>query len=682
MRNVYVIALNSVPFLPYVYGLLRVSAEVDPVVATAYTFQAPVFLTRRLEEIADSIVEPDVVALSCYVWNFRRHMKLARLIKSRYPEALVIAGGPHVPDVVPVDFFEHHGYVDVLVHGEGEIPFRQILREHLHAAADWSSIGGLTYQRDGLPIGTGPGEKLPREIDLPSPYLAGYLNSAIEECHARGLRFYALWETNRGCPYSCAFCDWGSSTMSKVRRFADDRLQQEVSFFGQQRVPNVFVCDANFGILPRDLELAHALVDARNTYGYPRQFRANFAKNSNDRVFEISRALSDHDMLMGTTLSMQSMSMDVLEAINRRNIGLENFRQLKKRYDEARIHTYTELILGLPKETCNSFKQGIGQLLESGNHDDIRVYELILLPNAPMNDPAVRLEHGIRTLDKYMYLPEAGASDDEIETVELVVETNSMNRSEWMEAMIFAQVVQILHNECFTRYIAVHARRQYGILYEDFYEHVIGYFQRRPWAVFGGILAELNDVYRKYQEDRRIPLATLVASQPSMMQQLQVYGRRRGWAVDDWGWLCIASHHEQFYHELEECLVAMGLRGGDDVSELLRYQSDIMLRVEFDPQRGKSCSYEFDFPAYFSSSEPLHRRSVTIDFRDTHMGVDRQYPLEAGNPERFAKAAIGESYPFVRIRHYQHQLSVADIRVNTSTAVARSAAGAPHAIYG
>jgi hypothetical protein len=48
-------------------------------------------------------------------------------------------------------------------------------------------------------------------------------------------------------------------------------------------------------------------------------------------------------------------------------------------------------------------------------------------------------------------------------------------------------------------------------------------------------------------------------------------------------------------------------------------------------------------------------------FRDTSMGVNFQYPLERGQPRLFAKAAVGESYPMVRVRHFQHQLNAAHI---------------------
>jgi putative methyltransferase len=513
MKNVYIVVLNQVPFLPYIYGLLRVYAEQDPDICAAYKFQEPFFLMQSPGEIAARIESPAVLGLSCYVWNFHKQMKIARICKEQNPDTLVVAGGPHIPEQLG-NFFTKYPYVDLLVHNEGEIAFQRILKEAISSIPDWSKIPGISFIINGKIVQTGQGEKLPREINLPSPYLAGYLDGAIAACRERNLRFYAPWETNRGCPYSCSFCDWGSSTMSLMRKFSDQRLAQEIEFFGRARISNIFICDANFGILPRDLEFGQALARTHQFYGFPLQVRVNFAKNSNDRVFAISKVWSKNDMLMGTTLSMQSTNLDVLEAIDRKNIGIKHYQALKERYAQAGIPTYTELILGLPLETQASFKEGIGSLLEAGNHDDIRVYEFVILPNAPINQPTILERFGIKTIEKQMYLEPADTSSDEVETVQLVMETKTMSQADWVNSALFAQLIQILHNGCYTRYLAIHLRHQYGLPFYTFYDRLEAYFLENPDMVLGQVLRCLRDLYERYLEDPHIPQVNLIASQP------------------------------------------------------------------------------------------------------------------------------------------------------------------------
>jgi putative methyltransferase len=658
MRRIYIVALHEIPFLPYLYGLLRATVERASDLRNQYCFGEPVFLPAPLEEMVARMEEPDVVGMSCYVWNFRRHMKLASLVRRRFPNCLIVAGGPHIPNQ-PGTFFEEFPFVDVLVHGEGEHAFAELLRQRIRSEPAWGEVAGITF-RDGtktvqVPRAAQPGG---RNIEIASPYLCGYLQSAIDECHARGTRFYALWETNRGCPYSCTFCDWGSATMSKVRQFHDDQIFADVEYFARQGIPNLFICDANFGILPRDEEIARRLAAARKKYGYPQQIRVNFAKNSNDRVFQISRIFSEHEMLMGTTLSMQSMDMDVLAAVERSNIGFANFQQLSHRYRAAGIHTYSELILGLPRETRRTFEEGIGTLLEGGSHEDIRVFDFMILPNSAVNTTASFEQHGIKTVNRRMYLD---SPEDENERAEFVVETNTMSRQDWVQCQLFAQAVQFLHNGCFTRYLAIYFRRACGIPYAAFYRRLIGFALERPDSVLGSVLLELESLYRACTSDEAVPYVHLVASRPSMLQRISTFGTRRGWTPDQWAWLCISLEQNRFSTELRDFVRELGAAGENCVSELLRFQNDIMLNIGFDPGQGKHCEYQFDFPSYFVDGADLLRRPVRISFLDSAMGVNHQYPLVRGDAHRFAKAAVGESYPFVRIRHFQHQLGDAEV---------------------
>jgi putative methyltransferase len=388
--------------------------------------------------------------------------------------------------------------------------------------------------------------------------------------------------------------------------------------------------------------------------------RVNFAKSSNDRVFDISALWARHDMLMGTTLSMQSTDMAVLEAIDRANIGLDNYRALKDRYARDRIHTYTELILGLPRETRRSFEGGIGSLLEAGNHEDIRVYEFTLLPNAPINTPERRAAYALRTIPKRLYVQPPDTEPDEIETTELVVETEAMSSDDWVACALFSTMVQTLHNGCWTRYLSIYLRREHDLPYADFYAGLIDAFLDRPDTALGAVLERLRALYRRYQRDPAIPQANLVASQPDMVEAMQPYGRRRGWAADEWAWLRLSEERDRLYEELAEHVRPLAADDGDALDDVLRFQSEIVLAPDYDPRRGKRCEFRFDLPAYFEGT-PLRRVDTVVELLDERMGVNRQYPLVASDLRRFAKAAVGESYPFSRIRHYQHQLSAARI---------------------
>jgi putative methyltransferase len=656
-RRVYFVGLNNVPFLPLVAGLMRAYAEQDPELRSSFSFVDPIFLADAPEQIAEAVVEPDILALSCYVWNFRRQMKIARLVKARHPETLVVAGGPHVPDR-PMGFFAEFPCVDLLVHGEGEIAFSEILRQRLRADPDYTSVPGVSMRSGSAVVSGAPPARLPRAIQTPSPYLLGHLDAAVHACRERGLRFYALWETNRGCPYSCAFCDWGSATMSSLRTFDDERLAAEIEWFGRYDVEDIFICDANFGILARDLEIARAFADVRAQHGAPRQIRVNFAKNSNERVLEISRLWHRADLLMGTTLSLQSTDLEVLEAIDRKNIGIDNYRRLERRYHSEGIPTYTELILGLPLETRSSFRRGIGKLLAAGSHEDLRVYDFAILPNAPINRPSTLDRYGIVTMPKQIYHEAAGTPPDEIETVDMVCRTDSMRRADLVDCWMFVVLLQALHNGVYTRYLAQHLNRSEGIDYETFYTGLQCYAAGRPRSVLGGLLNRLWALYDMYYSSPDTPLANLVASQPDLATELEPFGVRRGWTTDHWAWLRISTHFTEFYSEVAGYLRSLGLpidrSRHHPLAEIWRYQQDVMVRPEYDPSIGKISAYGYDLPAYFAG-EPLQARSVRVRYTDRALGADNRDPLVRGNLKAYARAAVGPSYPISRIRRYQHQ---------------------------
>ncbi|HTL37126.1 MAG TPA: cobalamin-dependent protein, partial [Kofleriaceae bacterium] len=311
----------ALDYLPLTWGLLRAHAEQHEVVRASYVFERPMFRREAPDVLLSRIREPFMLAVSCYVWNFQHTIALCRAVKEAHPECIIVAGGPDVPER-PQGYFERHPYFDVLVHGEGEIPFTQLLLQYLEETPDLRKVPGITFNEGGREVTNEPSPKLPKEIDVPSPFLQGYFDDCLDEARMKSGELNVLWETNRGCPYGCTFCDWGSATMNKLRQFPIERLRGEIEWFSKHRVDLLNLADANFGLIERDLELTRTLVAAKAATGYPAQFRTNFAKNSNERVFEISRLLHDAQMFTGTTLSMQSTSAPVLAAIKRQSIGI------------------------------------------------------------------------------------------------------------------------------------------------------------------------------------------------------------------------------------------------------------------------------------------------------------------------------------------------------------------------
>jgi putative methyltransferase len=586
-------------------------------------------------------IDADIVGFSCYMWNFNKQMKLAKLLKEKNPNVLIVAGGPHIPNI-PSDFFKQHPYVDIIVHNEGEITFAKILKEYTQKK-DWSSICGITTPTHH----SLHGEKYPKEIKVQSPYTAGYFDQIIDTMNDKGLEIWALWETNRGCPYQCSFCDWGSSLMNKVRKFSMPRLFSEIHYFASRKIENVYICDANFGMLPRDEDIADELAWTKQVYKYPSQIRGSFAKHSNNRVFNITKTLFDEKMIYGTTLSMQSMDMGVLAAIDRKNIGIKMYEDLQKRYNEEGLHTYSELILPLPKETYDSFLDGICSLLSAGNHEDIRVWELSLLPNAPMSQDTQRALYSFGTAHKRIHLELPKTPEDEIEHTEIVTSTNTMNLDEWVESYLFAIVVQALHCGYYTRYVSEFLVREGITTYRTFYEELINHFTKNSGDL-STMLGTIRNLLYDYANDKT----------HTLLQRAAGYGPERR-NPSDWLWLTL-NDREDFYAELyahltEEYAFNMDY---DDIFEVISLNEKLMLKPDYDPSIGASCWSDGDWIEYFKGGKKprpdkkLHHYKITT----TRTGIDDKYELVMGDDRKFSNAAVGEGFLVSRYHHYAHPL--------------------------
>ena len=185
-------------------------------------------------------------------------LEAARRLKRRNPDQLIIFGGPQVPDHAEA-FLRANPFIDLVVHNEGERTFVDLLNRL--PARDWTGVRGISYLADGQFVRPPPVERMRDLEELPSPFLNGTFNALIES--NPGEQWIGLWETNRGCPFQCTFCDWGSATAGKVTKFEFDRLHGELKWFADRTIKYIFVCDANFGIQKRDVEIAQAVAEVR-----------------------------------------------------------------------------------------------------------------------------------------------------------------------------------------------------------------------------------------------------------------------------------------------------------------------------------------------------------------------------------------------------------------------------------
>ena len=389
MHNVYLFQPNfdygpghtKEYYLPYSVGLLWSYVQQFDAIKNNFQLQEIFFRRERINDVAKRIKNPKIVAFSCYLWNWEYNKKLAELVKKTYPDCIILFGGPQITDrPYQTLFFQKHKYVDVIINGEGELSFHKVLTDVL----------------ENHPLQRVYTQARINELDvIPSPYLTGVFDRIIKDNPEFG--WHGTLETNRGCPYACTFCDWGTTTYSKVKKFDIDRVKKEIQWMSDQKIEYMVVADANFGIFAdRDREIAIEIAGIKEETGYPKVVGITWQKNSQIQSAEIAKLLGSK----GFTLSVQSLDSDVLTAIKRKNMKINNLEEILTYCEKENIPTYTELILGLPNETVESWKNGHAKLLDHGQHSMIDVFLTTILENSEINQQieqygigAVKVQH-------------------------------------------------------------------------------------------------------------------------------------------------------------------------------------------------------------------------------------------------------------------------------------------------
>lgn len=595
-KNIYMAQINYLhgnsTFLPYAVGTLIANAKKYDEIDGFYSFREPVFIREPVNKVIDRIDdEPFLFGFSNYIWNHEYNKVLARKIKEKYPDCFIFFGGHQVsPDA---SLLEKEEYIDCLCFGEGEEVFAELLLA-LKNNTSLQDVPNIAYRENGQVL-ISKARKIER-IDYPSPYLTGVFDSILE--HYPEIDFHAVIETNRGCPYRCAYCDWGN-LHSNVRFFSEDKVMQELKWLSDHNIRGFGCADANFGMFERDEKFVDEMVRLHNDEGVLTRFQVSSAKNSNDRVFRISKKLNECGMDKGATLSFQSLSEEVLSNIQRKNIPVESFSSLLNMYNEAGIATYSELILGLPGETYESFVEGIDILLNAGQHGSIYIHDCEWLPCSAMGNKEYTAKHGL----EYVVVPlnEPHTIIDRNEEIEeysrLIVKTNTMSHSDWIKMNIYSATVQCFHHEGLLLHFALYLKNEKGVPYSHFYNRFIEYMFENPESVGGRVYRNLKN---RFEE--------VIKGKSGIVWEDRRFGDV-GWPSEEYVFLNTAYEFDKFYDEIKDFI--RGFFDDDEVFEsLFRYQKNVVKmpftdRIEFES--------DYNFKEYFLNTlcgNPIDLRKI------------------------------------------------------------------------
>ena len=174
----------------------------------------------------------------------------------------------------------------------------------------------------------------------------------------------AVFEGNRGCPYSCSFCDIGHKKYQKIQMFETDRCLAELAWICNNNVSVIDVADSNFGIFPRDEQLVDYIVEQKEQGNFNGIFMPTWAKTHGEQIIKLAKKLqqSGVDEIFG--FSLQSTNPETLKNVKRKNTyDIQGFAPIIKDMSDANLSP-TQNLFFHAWDTIYNFKKGLQEILD------------------------------------------------------------------------------------------------------------------------------------------------------------------------------------------------------------------------------------------------------------------------------------------------------------------------------
>ncbi|MBF0397168.1 MAG: cobalamin-dependent protein [Desulfobacterales bacterium] len=350
---------------------------------------------------------PNIIGMSNYAWNSDLNFQICKYVKDHYKNVTVVIGGPSIrtlPSEIE-NFLKNHQYIDAYAMFEGEQPFADIIRHVLECGSflknEKSNLENVAYlTKDGqfkLSLNT----NFQSLGKYNSPYLNGMLDTFLSQ------ELIPLFETNRGCPYNCIYCTWGIASLKKVRQFPIDRIYAEFDYVAKNfpHLPIWILADANFGIFPRDVEIARKIHEIQTQNLSLKKIISYDAKNKTKYLREIGNILragkSDNDLSKTNMIcrAVQHLSPKILKNIKRHNIPLKDLDSEIKWYHHNGIEVRTDILYALSGESLKEAIEALKMCFKL-KFDLINETQTLMLPGSELETSEYRQKYGLKT--KYM----------------------------------------------------------------------------------------------------------------------------------------------------------------------------------------------------------------------------------------------------------------------------------------
>lgn len=417
------------------------------------------------------VKQPDLVGFSVYIWNIKETLSVIRMLRKVLPHVKIVLGGPEVTYDYD-DWMEKAPEIDVIVIGEGERTFKQLLDAYANNIS-LSTVQGIAYRSDGQFAMTPPGPKLDLR-ELPSPF-------RFTEDTAQLANRITYIETSRGCPFSCQFCL--SSIEVGVRYFNREKIKEDIRFLMANGARTIKFVDRTFNISRSyAMEMFQFLID-EHLPGTVFQFEIT-GDIMRPEVIDFLNSNAPVG-LFRFEIGVQSTN-DVTNTLVQRR---QNFTKLSRTVnmvkEGGKIAQHLDLIAGLPEEDYASFRNTFNEVFAL-RPEELQLGFLKLLRGTGLRIQAE--QYGYEFVDEapYEIFSNHVLSFDDIIRIK---QTEDVLEKYWNDNRM-PRTIEYLVSDVFETPF-------------DFFQQFGSYWEKRGWARIGHQL-----------EDLFIRLVTFLQEQP------------------------------------------------------------------------------------------------------------------------------------------------------------------------
>jgi len=575
----------------------------------------------------DSILEkckqepPDVFGFSVYVWNEQFMDNLAEMVKKEFPNCLIVYGGPQVNIKYSENFFKDKPWVDVVCPSSsyGEVIIKEILDNY--PITDFDIISDIYYTNSKKEKLVSKRVTEKKQFQWPKNIFKAQENHFLSHNDIHNI----MLETTRGCPYKCIYCDWGGGTYTKVVSKPYTTILDELEWIAKNKIVNLELNSANFGILPIDVDIAEYIAQLNKTYGFPKHVYSENAKNSIDRVGKIKSIWAKAGLLNHYKVSVQTISDEIKNNIERIDPPIEKqvevINQLKKHIADLPIKV--ETIIGLPGDSYQVTLDQINTLF----HYDLPMarYNIwMLLPEAPAYDPEMRAKFKIKTINKvfsthpwtlklgFPTKPWLWSSFNlpPNPNTESVVSTYSYTSDEFVDMLLVNSLAvsgaPIGLNDFMIKYIvseySVSPSEILDFIYKNFIKNI------DKWQD-PSLAKEISKIYNTVANWTTGDLSDIAIDYDPEFPLLL--------SVNMYLAFTILTNINSFYKQVSKSLSEK--YSDDKILDLGNYLSNCTIDLDYNPVDGRTFSTKYDWYNFFNGSSKLIEQNCTYQINDTQI---------------------------------------------------------------